>query len=259
MPVSTRSSDELRSNMEATQLKGAVTLPSFCIILPMYNEESGASDCVLRIAEFLKDVPCTTAIIAVNDGSTDNTGTVLASLKKLVPGLIVETNKTNGGYGGANRTGFNAAIREGFEYALVMDADGTQDPAFIQQFFKPMIRSVDFIKATRYSPNSKVVGVSLQRRIVSWFGNRLAQFVLRLPLTDYTNGFRAIRVRLLQRLSTKERGFAMLIEEVSQAKKAGATFAEVPYTLSTRSDNGSKSKFVYSLHVYKSYLKYLFK
>lgn len=223
----------------------------------MYNEEGAARDCIVQIAAFLKDVPCRTAIIAVNDGSTDNTATVLESVRQMVKCLIVETRKVNGGYGGANRTGFAAAVREGFDYALVMDADGTQDPIFIERFFKPMMESVDFIKATRYSRASKIKDVNFKRKAISWMGNRLARLVLRLPLSDYTNGFRAIKTDILKRMETTERGFAVLIEEVSVARRLGATFSEVPYTLTARTAEGSKSKFVYSWSVYKSYLKYL--
>lgn len=247
------------TRLDGGSVKSAAAIPSFCIILPMYNEEQGARDCIVRIAEFLQTVPCRTAIIAVNDGSTDNTGAVLFTTQETVPCLIVETRKVNGGYGGANRTGFEAAIRERFDYAIVMDADGTQDPMFIARFFGPMCNSIDFIKATRYSPTSQVQGVPFKRRAISWLGNKLARLVLRLPITDYTNGFRAIKTDILTRLHTKERGFSMLIEEVSLAKQLGATFAEVPYTLTARTSDGSKSKFTYSWSVYRAYLKHLVK
>lgn len=233
--------------------------PSFCVVLPMYNEADSARSCVRGIAEFLASVKSRTGIIAVNDGSTDGTADVLHDLQRMVAGLIVETHATNGGYGSANRTGFAAAIREGFEYALVMDADCTQDPKYIAGFFQPMCESIDFIKASRYARAGKVVGVDWRRLIVSWVGNRLAQWMFGLSLTDYTNGFRAIRTGILRRMQSHETGFAVLIEEVYLARRLGATFAEVPYTLTVRPTMNSKSKFVYSWNVYRSYLKYLFK
>ncbi|MBK7838024.1 MAG: glycosyltransferase [Candidatus Obscuribacter sp.] len=111
------------------------------------------------------------------------------------------------GYGAANRTGFLAAKREGFVYAIVMDADGTQEPRFIERFFEPMRHSIDFIKASRYIKGSAVVGVTAQRRLVSWIGNIIARIILRLPLTDYTNGFRAIKTDLACKLITKSVDF----------------------------------------------------
>jgi len=233
-------------------------IPSFCVVVPMYNERPDVARCIQRLSNFLEKVPARTAIIAVDDGSTDGTLGELRRLDSEIPNLIVEARPQNGGYGAANRTGFAAALREGFEYAVVIDADGTQDPAYIEGFFAPMRAGSDFIKATRYASGGRVIGVSWRRYVVSWVGNRLARLVLRSNLTDYTNGFRAIRGSLLARLETRETSFVVLLEEIRVARKLRATFAEAPYTLTVRADDGSTSKFSYSWRVYLRYLKYLF-
>jgi dolichol-phosphate mannosyltransferase len=113
-------------------------IPSFGVVLPMYNERPNAALCLQRLTAFLQKVPTRTAIIAVDDGSADGTLGELRRLESVIPRLIVEARPQNGGYGAANRTGFAAALREGFDYAIVMDADGTQDPGSIQGFFAPM-------------------------------------------------------------------------------------------------------------------------
>lgn len=234
----------------------ADAVPSFCVVLPMYNENANAEKCIVTIGAFLDAIPARTGIVAVDDGSSDGTGQVLRALATTRPGLFVELHEKNRGYGGANRTGFSRAIREGFEYALVMDADLTQDPVYIHGFIAAMKTKVDFIKATRYAKGGKVEGVPFARAMVSWIGNRLAQIVLRCGVSDFTNGFRAIRTDFLPKLDTRENGFAMLMEEVCQARRAGARFAEVPYTLTVR-DDGSVSKFSYSFGVYWQYLRHL--
>lgn len=224
----------------------------------MYNERPNVAPCIHRLTVFLQKVPTRTAIIAVDDGSVDGTLGELRSLESAIPNLIVEARSQNGGYGAANRTGFAAALREGFEYAVVMDADGTQDPTYIEGFFAPMQAGTDFIKATRYARGGRVVGVDRRRYMVSWVGNGLARIALRCNLTDYTNGFRAIRSSLLSRLDTHETSFVVLLEEIRLARKLRATFAEAPYTLTVRDNDVSASKFSYSWRVYVKYLKYLF-
>jgi dolichol-phosphate mannosyltransferase len=230
--------------------------PSFCVILPMYNEQAGAQRCVATIHAFLASIPVRTGIIAVDDGSVDGTGALLRDLTATYPELLVEAHEQNQGYGGANRTGFARAVKEGFEYALVMDADLTQDPIYIHGFVEAMRGKFDFIKATRYARGGRVEGVSFARAVVSWVGNRLAQVVLRCGVSDFTNGFRAIRTDFLPKIVTQERGFAMLMEEVCQARRLGARFAEVPYVLTVRG-GASQSKFTYSFGVYWAYLKHL--
>lgn len=145
-------------------------LPSFCIALPVYNESSAIENCVAGIAAFLETVPARTAIIAVDDGSRDDTWEIMLRLQSERPTLILERHAVNGGYGAVQRTLCRLAATHGFEYALVMDADGTQSPRFIASFFEPMRRHIDFVKATRYDKNGGVEGVPWQRYWISRLG-----------------------------------------------------------------------------------------
>ena len=140
-----------------------------------------------------------------------------------------------------------------------MDADLTQDTKYIFDFLDLMNKNIDFIKATRYALGGGCIGVSKFRKIISKVGNFIASIFLRLPITDYTNGFRAIKTDLLINFKNEENGFAYLIEEVNKVSKKAKSYAEVPYILSVRNDLDSKSKFTYSIDVYLSYLKWLIK
>lgn len=232
---------------------------SFCVVVPMYSEEKNAQKCVQTIHNFLKKTKYKTAIIVVNDGSQDKTLVVLNKLSKKMKSLIVISHPRNRGYGAANITGAKAALKNGFEYALFMDADLTQNVNYILPFIEEMKKGTDYIKATRYADGGGVKGVPWKRRTVSRIGNLLAKAFFRLPLTDYTNGFRAVKTKILAKISCRERGFSYLIEEVWQVSKITQSFAEVPYILTVRADKFSKSKFNYSPRVYYNYLKYLFK
>jgi glycosyltransferase involved in cell wall biosynthesis len=233
--------------------------PSFCIVLPVYNEAPCLDRGVCAIARYLAGLNRRTGIVAVDDGSEDASYAILEQLCKTLPDLHLYRHARNLGYGAANRTACSAALKLGFDYALVMDADGTQSTEFIGAFLEPMRQGTDFIKATRYAKGGRVEGVHWKRRLISSVGNRLARWCMRVPLTDFTNGFRAIRTDLWSRLHTTERNFAVLVEEVCLARNLGASFAEVPYVLTARSDEGSTSKFVYSWQAYMRYARLLIK
>ena len=50
---------------------------SFCVVVPMFNEEAGAELCVKRICEVLSSIPFRCALVAVDDGSKDSTAAIL--------------------------------------------------------------------------------------------------------------------------------------------------------------------------------------
>ncbi len=232
---------------------------SFCIVVPMYNEECNAERCVNTIHEFLSKINLKSAIIVVNDGSTDKTNEILDKLSNQLNNLIIETHERNKGYGPANITGTRRAFNEGFEYVLFMDADLTQNVNYIYSFIKEMNKGIDFIKATRYAKGGGVKGVPFNRWIISLIGNMIIKIFFRLPLTDYTNGFRAVKTCLLFQIECEDISFSYLIEEVKKISKVAKSYAEVPYILTARDSKYSKSKFQYSPKIYYKYLCYLFK
>lgn len=250
-------STELSTTLGVEQ--AVAPLPSFCVALPVYNEAAVIESCITNIARFLDTVDARTGIAAVDDGSTDDTFEVMCSMQARMPQLIVHRHERNGGYGAANRMLCSLAVDHRFDYALVMDADGTQDPRHIANFFPLMRQGVDFIKATRYRLGGSVVGVPWQRRAISRAGNLLAQVCMNMPLSDFSNGFRCIRTDKWQQIKSTERNFEVLIEECHLARKLGLTFGEVPYVLTVRQEEGSVSKFSYRWSVYRNYLKYVFK
>ncbi|MDD5687509.1 MAG: glycosyltransferase [Elusimicrobia bacterium] len=232
---------------------------SFCIVVPMYNEESNAEKCVTTIHDFISKLSYKTALIAVNDGSKDKTGDILKNISTKLNKFIIETHEKNKGYGSANLTGAKRAFKEGYDYALFMDADLTQNVSYIYPFIEEMNKGTDFIKATRYAKGGGVKDVPFNRWIVSLIGNKIIKIFFRLPLTDYTNGFRAVKTCLLSQIECEDRGFSYLIEEVKKISKISKSYAEVPYILTVRESKYSKSKFQYSPKVYYKYLRYLFK
>ena len=231
-----------------------------CVVLPIYNEQECLSDCIKGIARYLSKIDGRTGIIAVDDGSTDSSRLILTELKTELPNLKLIFHEKNKGYGEANRSAARAAYENKFKYSLVMDSDGTQAVNYIGDFIKPMMEDIDLIKATRYSKGGGMVGVHWKRTLISKIGNKFAKFMLNVPLSDFTNGFRAIKTDLWINLKTTESGFESLLEEVYLVKKIkGVTYEEIPYILTARVIDGSVSKFSYTPRVYLNYLKFLFK
>lgn len=222
----------------------------------MYNEERNAAACVDAIIAQLRRVPHRSALLAVDDGSTDRTGELLGQLAVRYPELMVLTHRRNRGYGGAVASGIARAQIEGFDYALFMDSDLTNHPRYIADFAGEMNKGIDVIKASRYIPGGAMHGVRAYRAWISILGNKIARALIRVPLRDCTNGFRAARVALLASIPLSETGFAVIMEELYHLKWLARTFSEVPYTLTARDGERGESKFRYGPRVFWQYLRY---
>ena len=137
-----------------------------------------------------------------------------------------------------------------------MDSDLTNDPADLPKFVQKMQEGYEVIKATRYSCGGGVSGVPFYRIAISFVGNYVAHLLFRLPLHDCTNGFRAVRVRLLLQARLSETRFPIIMEELYWLKALGTRFAEVPVTLTNRAAKLRCTAFSYHPRVFYEYLKY---
>jgi dolichol-phosphate mannosyltransferase len=235
---------------------GNYQLRSFCVVIPMYNEEPGAENCVLQVCEALSAIPCESKLIAVNDGSRDRTGEILDRLGPSFPNLTIVHHAKNSGYGAALRTGVSTAAKAGFDYTLFMDSDLTNHPRDLPRFVDRMREGYDVIKATRYSGGGGVSGVPAYRVVISRVGNWIAGLLFRLPVHDCTNGFRAARTDILSRMRLTENRFPIIMEELYWSKYLARSFAEVPVTLTNRDATLRPTSFAYRPSVFWQYLKY---
>jgi dolichol-phosphate mannosyltransferase len=231
-------------------------LRSFCVIIPMYNEEQGAAACVRSVCSKLAALPYPGRLIVVNDGSRDRTGALLDGLQTEFPEMLVIHHMHNGGYGAALRTGIAKAVERRFDYAIFMDSDLTNDPADIPKFLECMKRGVDVIKASRFVAGGAMQGVPWRRSIFSRGGNLIARFLFRAGISDCTNGFRAVKVEILGAMRLKESGFPIIVEELYQSKWLARSFCEVPVVLTSRAAQLRPTSFSYKPATLRKYLNF---
>src|SRR5271167_1405092 len=116
---------------------------SFCVIIPMFNEEAGAQTCVTRVVAELRKIGSHAALVVVNDGSSDRTGAIVRRLTSEVKDFHLLEHDVNQGYGAALHTGIAFAVELGFDYCLFMDSDLTNDPADLGRFAAEMEKGTD--------------------------------------------------------------------------------------------------------------------
>lgn len=102
------------------------------VIIPTYNEEQSVKDCLESLA---KQSFGDFEVIVVDDGSTDNTATIIKSLITYHPSLITLLLQKHKGPGAARNLGVKEARGE---ILVFVDADMTFDKNFLKNLIRPI-------------------------------------------------------------------------------------------------------------------------
>jgi len=119
------------------------------IVIPAYNEEANIGKVVDEWYPIAVMAGESSRLVIVNDGSRDNTLSVLKEEQKNRPQLIVRS-KENGGHGAAILAGYKFALSEGADYVFQTDSDGQTRPEEFEEFYRCR-RHYDMVIGSRKS------------------------------------------------------------------------------------------------------------
>src|SRR5579871_4827371 len=210
------------------------------LVLPASNEAESLPDLLDRLAETMEEARIPYRVIVVDDGSTDHTQQVLDPYSKRMD-LQVVVHEHNQGLAAALRDGLKQAaiISKPGDCVFTMDADGTHPVNLMPRMLSRIREGYDVVIASRYRPQSRTMGLSRMRRVMSYGASWLFRIAFRFPgVRDYTCGFRAYRAECLQ-AALKHYGERFLDEDGFQCTadillKIGmmrATIGEVDFIL----------------------------
>ena len=154
------------------------------VIIPAYNEKNNVISLARDVINKIENVE----VIIVDDSKEDNISTHLEKMNKVK--YIFRGKKLGRG----------SAIIEGIKYLIKntdtkifveMDADYSHDPNELKNNLKLFKEGkYDLLISSRYLSDSKIINWPVTRKIFSFMANSLARFLLKVPVSDYTNGFR---------------------------------------------------------------------
>lgn len=140
-------------------------MPSLSVILPIFNESEAIVPVLREVAEVLeRSFPGEWELLAVNDGSTDDTGERIRGVAREYPAIRLLTLAENVGQSGALWMGFRQARAP---WIATLDADGQNDPADLPKLWEARegVDAVFGFRAKRKDTWSKRWGSKIANRV----------------------------------------------------------------------------------------------
>lgn len=222
------------------------------VVIPVFNEAKTIKSILHRVERSLNQLVIQKntgihdwQIIIVNDGSTDETKSILKKYRQ--PKFQVINLKQNQGKGAALRAGFE---RVDGEIIITQDADLEYDPKYYFELLQPLITdNRDVVYGSRLGHldlNLKTVtSIKLplhfvSNKLLSW----LTSALYGQKLTDMETGYKVFRKKVLDDINLTTNSFDIEVELTSKVIKSGYQIYEVPISTNPRGyDEGKKIGF----------------
>lgn len=215
MSLDTAREIEMTFPIPPFQESPAAHAPRVSVIIPALNEAENLPHVLPRIPPGMHEV------LLVDGNSTDGTVEIA---KQLLPTIRIVPQQGRGK---------GAALRTGFEHAtgdiiVMLDADGSTDPAEIPAFVSALLAGADFAKGSRFLRGGGTADMPLYRRL----GNRVFVFMVRVLFgarySDLCYGYNAFWSYVLPPISLNSDGFEIETEMNVRVACEGFQIVEVP-------------------------------
>lgn len=159
------------------------------IVTPAFNEAGKVRpNLEALVAAGLGDV------FAVDDGSTDGTGEVMAT----VAGVTRLQHEVRRGVGAALRTGFREAQRLGYGVIAVSSCVGKSRPEDVRRLIDSVTAGAwDFVQGSRFTKGGEGLHMPLHRNLGTRGYSAIFSLLALARVTDGSSGIRAFRTTLL--------------------------------------------------------------
>lgn len=192
------------------------------VVVPCYDEESAVGTTLGKLLSHGYSV------VAVDDGSRDNSWQVIRSLA-----VHAIRHPINLGQGAALQTGMIHALSQGAAVIVHFDADGQHAVEQIEDLVRPILSGeADVVLGSRFLRRADAQLVPPLKAILLKAGIVVNGVATGIWLHDSHNGFRALSARAAADIHLRESSFAHATEILSELRRARLRHQECPVTIS---------------------------
>jgi glycosyltransferase involved in cell wall biosynthesis len=198
------------------------------VVMPCFNEQAT----IRQIVGAVLRQPFDIELIIVDDGSSDDTRSILDSLQKEHEQVRVLLQPDNAGKGAALRRGFEQATGD---IVLVQDADLEYNPDEYDKLIAPIIAGhADVVYGSRFSGQSHRV-LYFWHSIGNMMLTTLSNVLTDLNLSDMETCYKVFRREIVQQLQLEEDRFGIEPEMTAKlARMPEIRIWEVPISYNGR-------------------------
>jgi len=191
---------------------------SVFVVVPIYNEGPVIESSLTPLVD--KGY----SVVAVDDGSTDDTWSIVRSLP-----IYSLHHTVNLGQGAALQTGMAFALGRSAEFIVHFDADGQHNLDDIEVLLDPLRKDeADVVLGSRFLRESDRRAVPPGKRLLLRTGVIVNGLLTGVWLTDAHNGLRAFTRKAAARIDLHENGFAHATEILTQIRRQKLRVVERP-------------------------------
>jgi glycosyltransferase involved in cell wall biosynthesis len=185
------------------------------VVIPALNEAENLPYVLSRIPDWVDEV------VLVDGHSTDQTVEVARQVRPDIR-IVMQEGR---GKGAALRSGFAATTGD---LTVMLDADGSTDPAEIVAFVGALLAGADFVKGSRFLQGGGTADMPFYRKLGNWAFVISVRLLFGGNYSDLLYGYNAFWSRVVPQLNLDADGFEIETLMNVRALRAGLKVAEVP-------------------------------
>jgi glycosyltransferase involved in cell wall biosynthesis len=199
----------------------AVPVRELSAVLPAHDEEGNIERTVREVTAALDGLGLDRfEVIVVDDGSADATPALADAMAEADPRVRAVHHPRNRGYGGAVRSGFDAAR---YDWVFLTDGDGQFDPAELAVLL-PLADEADAVVGYRRDRADHA-----GRRVNAWLWAQVVRLVVGIHVRDVDCAFKLLRRSRLVEVGPLEADGAVISAELLlKLDRAGVVVRQVP-------------------------------
>jgi len=223
--------------------------PLLSVVVPVFNEQALLREHLNQIIDYLGglETEFRWELVIVNDGSIDDSSTILTELANSSERIVVLQHPRNFGLGQAMRFGIHNTKGD---FVVTIDIDLSYDVEHIGELARKIRdENAKIVLASPYMKGGTIRNVPWLRKTLSIWGNRFLSFFAKGHFSTLTSLMRAYDGNFIRSVNLRSMGMEIMPETIHKSMILGGRIIEIPGRLDWGPQRRYADSRVSSMHI----------